>query len=266
MTLIDQSRNRTKVINNLVFSICLFLILEIVIMVTSKKISKWISKPVIDAFAKQKEFIADASHELKTPLAVIMASSDSLVGKKEDKKLIDNIKNESERMSNLINRLLELAKMEDGRISDNFTNNNLSKIVNMAMLTFEPLAFEKKAKIEGNVEKDIELMSDNESIKELLSILIDNSIKHCEEGSSITVNLTKIKNDIVLEVINKGEAIKEGDEERIFDRFYRASEDRNRKENRYGLGLAIAKGIVKMHNGEIKAKSKDGYTTFTVKF
>ena len=105
-----------------------------------------------------------------------------------------------------------------------------------------------------------------ESIDELVSILIDNAISHGKDNSKIKVNLLVSKNEIKLEIINEGESIPESEYEKIFERFYRSDQSRNRKSGRYGLGLSIAKNIVESHNGNIRAYSKDGYTTFEVKF
>ena len=217
-----------------------------------------------DAFKKQKDFIADASHELKTPLAVIMASSDELKNDKKNKKYVDNIKYESERMNNLIKSLLDLSKLENGISIDNYKEENISKIIEKVSLTFEAVAFEQNIEIETNIEKNITYKCSKDEIERLISILLDNAIKHSYKDSTIIVNLSKDKNNINIEITNSGDPIKAGDEEKIFERFYRADKSRNREANRYGLGLAIAKNIVTNHNGTIKAYSKDKKTTFKI--
>ena len=226
--------------------------------------TKNITKPAEDAFKKQKDFIADASHELKTPLAVIMASSDELKNDKKNKKYVDNIKYESERMNNLIKSLLDLSKLENGISIDNYKEENISKIIEKVSLTFEAVAFEQNIEIETNIEKNITFKCSKDEIERLISILLDNAIKHSYKDSTIIVNLSKDKNSINIEITNSGDPIKAGDEEKIFERFYRADKSRNREANRYGLGLAIAKNIVTNHNGTIKAYSKDKKTTFKI--
>ena len=139
-------------------------------------------------------------------------------------------------------------------------------IVEKRALTFESLAYEKDITIETNIEEKINFMCHKESIDELVSILIDNAISHGKEKSNIRINLTSDRAEIKLEVINKGEAIAPDECEKIFERFYRNDKSHNRKSGRYGLGLAIAKNIVNAHKGNIRAYSKDGYTTFEVKF
>lgn len=259
----------TKNINDrlmfiLIKSLIILLVIEIVIYYASRILTERIIKPAEESFAKQKEFIADASHELKTPLAVIMASSDELEKDKKNAKYIDNIKYESERMNNLIKNLLDLSKLENGVSIDNYKEESISKIVERTCLTFEAIAFENRINIDTNIEKDIKLKCSKDEIERLVSIILDNAIKHSYKDSSIKVNLKKDKNSIILEITNSGDPIKSGDEEKIFERFYRADKSRKRDSNRYGLGLAIAKNIVINHNGTIKAYSKDGMTTFKI--
>ena len=247
-------------------SLLIFILLEILIIYVSNILTKWLTKPVIEVFSKQKQFIVDASHELKTPLAIITASAESLELEPTEKKWLDNIKSESERMNKLVTDLLDLAKSENMEIKEKYNINNLSKIIEKTSLTFESLIYENKLEIEDNIDKDIMFSCNPDKIRELLGILIDNAIKHSTKNSKITVNLYKDKNNIILEVKNKGKEITKEDQEKIFDRFYRVDESRNRSDNRYGLGLSIAKNIVTSHNGKIFVNCKNGYTTFKVIF
>lgn len=266
IVIINTSNIATKLDRILINSIIIFIILEIVILIVTKYITNWLVKPAIDSFNKQKDFIADASHELKTPLAVIMASTDTLKTDIKDNKYLDNIANESERMNKLIKSLLDLSKLENENICNNYEINNLSKIVNKSVLTFEGIAFENKLKIKTNIKDNIKFKCNGDEISELLGILLDNAIKHSNKTKPIEVNLDLIKDKIILEVINTGDEIKEEDLNKIFERFYRVDKARNRSENRYGLGLAIAKSIVLNHGGNISATSNNKVTTFKVMF
>ena len=266
LVIIDNQRVQERLISVLKTSIVIFVLLEVIILYVSMKLTKWIIKPVIESFDKQKQFITDASHELKTPLSVIMASADALENDANEKKWLNNIKSESERMSKLVTNLLDLARLENGVNKEEYSETNLSKLVEMSVLTFEGIIYEKNIKLNYNIEETLNIVCSSEQIKQLMAILIDNAIKHSIKDGEINIDLRKEKNEYIIEVKNKGAAIPKSEEEKIFERFYRVDESRNRDENRYGLGLAIAKNIVLNHNGKISAKSNNDYTTFRVLF
>lgn len=263
IVIIDNTENMTRLRKSLLNSILICLISEILIIIITNVLTRLIIKPVEDSFNKQKQFVQDASHELKTPLAVIMASSEALE-KDKNTKWIKSIQNESERMNKLIKSLLDLAKLEDFNNKQNYKVENISKVIEKQLLSFESILFEKNIKFDYDIDENIELNCDIDRIKELVSIIMDNAIKHSIDPGEIKVNLKKEKNNIVLNIMNKGNPIPKGMEEKIFERFYRADESRNRDENRFGLGLSIAKNIATNHNGTIQASSSNGYTTFKV--
>ena len=248
----------------IIFSVIISVISLGIIYIIAKKLSKTIVEPVEETFEKQKQFISDASHELKTPLAVIEANADVLQDKVGENKWINYIQKEIESMNKLINELLLLAKIENVDNIKEYIKLNLSKESEIILSMFESMAYEKKVIIESDIEEDIMFDGNKEDIEHIVSTLVDNAIKHTESQNKIVVNLKKEKNDIIFEVKNVGEPIPEEEREKIFERFYRVDKSRNRQEKRYGLGLAIAKATIEKYNGKIEASYKNGFTIFKV--
>ena len=264
ITFIESENTIQRLKTTIVVSVIIGVLGIGIIYIIAKRISKTIVKPVEDSFEKQKQFVSDASHELKTPLAVIEANADVLESKVGTNKWISYIQSEVQSMNKLVNDLLILARMENTNTSNN-QKFDLSKEVQMSVSVFESMIYEKKIELETNISEGIEFNGDKEDIKHIISIILDNAIKHTEENGKIIVNTVKEKNNIKIEIKNQGEPIPEGEREKIFERFYRVDKARNRNEKRYGLGLSIAKGIIEKYNGNIYATSKDGFTSFIVK-
>ena len=262
LVIMDNIKTNKFLVSQLISNLILFILCEIGILLITYLITEWIITPVKESFKKQKTFVADASHELKTPLSVMIASADAYFNDKDDK-WVHNMKNESERMIKLVTNLLDLAKTEEEQ-DIVMSEGNLSSIVESSILTFESLFYDNKIKLKYNIEPDIKILCNEDLITELMSILIDNAIKYCSDEGKVFVNLSKKNKQVVLEVKNTGDPIKKEEEEKIFERFYKVDTSRNRNSNNYGLGLAIAKNIVLKHNGTIEAHSSRGYTTFKV--
>ncbi len=265
VTLIESETTIKELKITIMISIIIGALGIIIIFVIAKKISTIIVQPVENTFEKQKQFISDASHELKTPLAVIEANADVLQDKVGENKWITYIQNEVHSMNKLVNDLLVLARMENKTTSNN-QKFNLSKEVEMSVSVFESMIYEKKINLETNINEGIDFNGDKEDIKHIISILIDNAIKHTEENGKIIVNTVKEKNNIKIEVKNQGKSIPEEERQKIFERFYRVDKARSRSEKRYGLGLSIAKGIVEKYKGTISVSCKDRFTSFIVRF
>lgn len=191
LTIVDNTSAKAKLESLLKTSILIFVLIEIIIIILTVEITRWIIKPVIESFNRQKQFVADASHELKTPIAVIMANAEALEKEPEEKKWLNNIKSEADRMNELVTSLLDLAKLEEGKEVQQ--EENLSKIVEMSVLTFESLMYENKIELEYDIQKDINIKCNSSQIKQLVAILIDNAIKHSETNGKISIALKKTK-------------------------------------------------------------------------
>ncbi len=235
-------------------------------------LAKWAVKPIEKSWQQQRQFVADASHELKTPLTVILANTDIVLANKEktvgeEQKWIDYIKIEAQRMTSLVNDMLYLAKTDGGRSNVVFSEVNLSDTVWSCILPFESVAFEQGKTIENNIENDIVLQGRESELRQLIGILVDNAIKYASDKGQITVALSQIQEKIKFSVNNTGEPIPEEQLGLIFERFYRVDKSRVRKKDGYGLGLSIAKSIVDAHHGRISVTSTvQSGTTFTVIF
>lgn len=264
ITLMENENAINRLKTTIIFAIVIGALGIIIIYIIARKIAQVIVKPVEETFEKQKQFISDASHELKTPLAVIEANADVLENKIGENKWIEYIQNEVQSMNKLVNDLLTLARIGN----TNTVNNqkfNLSKEVQMAVAVFESIIFENKIDLETNINENIEFTGDKDDIKHIISILLDNAIKHTAETKKIIVNVEKEKNEIKIEVKNQGEEIPKEEQSKIFERFYRIDKSRNRNEKRYGLGLPIAKELVGKYKGSIMVSCKEGFTSFIVK-
>jgi len=233
-------------------------------------LARYVTKPIAEVFAMQNQFVADASHELKTPLAVIISNSDLLEADLleadlPDNQWLQNIQSEAVRMNEMVKQLLDLTV--SGRDSDyQFIDSDLSEVVLSAVLAFESLAYEKGLKLKCDIDEGLRCSFDQLKIQQLVGILLDNAICHARPKSKIEVSLKPAKSKVLLKVRNQGIGITKGDEEKIFERFYRGDKAHNRQLNRYGLGLAIAKNIVQAHGGKIMAQSDHGWTEFVVTF
>ena len=242
------------------------LISIIFFFIVSFFLAKWLVKPVKSTLEKQKQFISDASHELKTPLAVISTNTDVLEAEIGENKWLGYIRSESVRMSELVNELLCLARLDDKSSQAlHFAETDLSQLVLQTALPFESVLFEMGKIYSVEVQPDIKAKVDESSIKHVLTILIDNAVKYSKENGEITVKLYMHSGRKIIEVYNTGDGVPKEKIGKIFERFYREDEARNRKTGGYGLGLAIAKASAEAHGGKMSAKGEYGsWICFTV--
>lgn len=258
MVFVDQRISNSMTDRLIMTSLIIGGISLLVLFFISLFLANLMVKPVEEAFEKQKRFISDASHELKTPLTVISANADVLEGDIGQNKYLSYIQSEASRMNSLVNNLLTLAKL-DGRTNKIiFLEFDLSHAVLSIALTFESTAFEENKKYELNIDAGLKYMGEAEKIKQVIAILIDNAIKHTDDEGLVEVILKKSGDKIHIEVFNQGQGIPEKEQDKIFERFYRCDESRSKETGGYGLGLAIAKSIIDEYHGKIKVESDVG--------
>ncbi len=224
-------------------------------------IARRIVRPLEENDRRQKRFVSDAGHELKTPIAVISANSDLLKREIGESEWLDNIDYENGRMSDLVKQLLALSKAENGEMPKETVD--FSKLVEGEVLPFESLAYEKGKTIDADTESGIFVDGNPNQLRQLVSILLDNALSH-GTGKEIGVKLCREKHSAVLSVTNEAGRMDPDQLDRLFDRFYRADESRSEGDAHYGLGLSIAKAVAEAHGGQIRAEYKDGKAVFTV--
>ena len=252
---VDGSMNRSAMVQSMAIAGVVLLVCAVLVLALIFLLSKRAVKPIAESYEKQKQFITDANHELKTPLTLILANLDiaeSELGKNE---WLDDIRSEGHRMTELVNQLVALSRMDEENHALNLADVALGKIVADTVSEFEPLAISRGKTMGANIDSDIIYHGDEALLRRLVGILMDNAIKYCDYGGDIVVTL-HCNRHIVLTVENTYAAVGELELNRLFDRFYRADKARTFKGG-YGVGLSMAKAIAEKHKGEIVAYKKD---------
>ena len=227
----------------------------------------WAVRPVARAWQQQKQFVSDASHELKTPLTVIMSNAELLQSPDCDEgsrqQFSENILTSSRQMRSLVEGLLELARADNGQVQTAFAPVDFSKTVSDAVLPFEPLFFERSLTLNSRVEPGITVNGSENHLRQIVDILLDNAGKYSDAGIVDLCLQRQGRNQCLLTVANPGNPIQEEDLERIFQRFYRADTARSNTGS-FGLGLSIAQSVVQQHGGQIWAESNETGNRFSV--
>jgi len=274
LTFLDVTAQQ-NILTNLIYTfVGTAFVMLIVIFFISRYFANRSIAPVQEAFLKQKQFIADASHELKTPLTVIRTNVDVLMANEQETiqsqaKWMNNILAETERMSRLTNDLLYLTQMEEAREQESVIHSTFqaSEAAENVILTMEALIFEKQFDFAYDIQPDLTVYGNREQFQQVIMILLDNAVKYTNPRGEIRFQMRQQHHEVVISVTNTGEGIAQDQLTRIFDRFYRTDPSRTRARGGYGLGLAIAKAIVERHRGKIYARSEPGLeTVFYVHF
>lgn len=247
-----------------IVSIFIFLLSVIVFTIISYYLSRWMIKPSEKAIKNQKIFVANISHDLKTPITIIKANADLIENEVKNKKSIKYIKQETEKLNHLVNEMLTLTRIDNTISKENFKSFNFGDSLFDVVLPFESIAYEKGIRFNINIDEVTDYFGDESNIQKLAEILIDNAMSYTAKGGIVDVDAYENSKVVTLSVTNTGEPISDEKKVEIFDRFYRESKSRESTGNHYGLGLSIASTIVKKHNGKISIESKNGKNTFTV--
>ena len=253
---VDGSMSRSVLMQSttiagVVLLACAALVLLLIFLLSKKAV-----KPIAESYEKQKQFVTDANHELKTPLTLILANLDIAEAELGKNEWLDDIRSEGHRMTELVNQLVALSRMDEDGQKMNVTEISLGELVSDTLCEFETLARERGKALATSIDKEVPCLGDEALLYRLICILMDNAIKYCDNGGEISVTLRRGRR-VVLAVENTYSAVGELELNRLFDRFYRA--DKARKfTGGYGVGLSMAKAIVETHKGEITVYKKDG--------
>lgn len=247
--------------NSIIVSSIVILSVFILLVLISKKVIA----PIQQSYQKQKQFITDASHELKTPLAIIRSNTDVLELENGDSKWTKNIQNQVDRLTSLVNSLVVFSRMEEKDTAEK-VKFNLSESLHERIDDFEELASFQKKHIIADIDNNIYYRGEQQAIVQLMDILLENAIKYATKETNINITLKKNKKYAMMKISNQAN-VKKGDLRKVFDRFYRLDESRNSTIKGYGIGLSMAKLITEKHKEVIKAYApEDGIFKIEVRF
>ena len=252
----DRSAEQLLLHKVLLVSILVFLLMEGVVFLLTMILTKRAMRPMQETFERQRQFISDAGHELKTPLTIISANVDILHDEIGENKWLSYVQSQAERMRVLVGEMMNLTKLEMGDKEKDFVDFSLSEAVSGVALPFEGQAFEQEKQLELEIQEDISYHGNPDQIKQLVGIFMDNALKYSKEHGEIRVTLQQVQNKKTLKVYNTGKGIPESEKEKIFQRFYRSDASRARATGGYGLGLSIAQSIADAHKIRIQVESE----------
>lgn len=270
---VSASQVEGELLQSLGVLAALWAVLMLAIFAITVFLSRFATRPVERAWKDQQRFIADASHELKTPLTIIMADAAILADNpdatvREQGAWVEGISAEATRMQHLTEDMLTLAQADAGIDTKQLMADvDLSSAVEGQVLQFDAVAFERGLTIEGEVEEGLHVQGDEMRLESAFKTILENACKYSEQPGTIALKLVRAKNQAVLTVHNGGDPIPSEDLPHLFDRFYRSDKARTHEGEAasFGLGLSIAKSTVEMHGGTIAAASDASGTTFTIK-
>ena len=220
--------------------------------------SRMVFRPVEESIQKQKRFITDASHELKTPLTIIDANTEVMEMESGESQWTKSTRKQIQRLSGLVQQLVTLSRLDEEKGLEEKCEFNLSEAVSECVQPYESLAQTREKNLTLNIEEDITYTGDERSIRQLAGMLMDNAVKYSSENGNITLTLKKKGKKIFLEVYNDADDLPQGKMDVLFERFYRLDSSRNSGTGGSGIGLSVAKAIVQAHKGKITAENKNG--------
>ena len=255
---IDCNQGLSTFKNTLLTSLLMSGIGFITVLILVIIFSKIVLRPVAQSYEKQRQFITDAGHELKTPLTIIDANTEVIEMENGESQWTKSIRNQVDRLTSMVGQFITLSKMEEKNENFHKTDISLNIILNESLEPFDAVFLSKNIKINTSSEKDIHISGDEKLLRQLFEILIDNAAKYASENSTFSISMKRKSRKNMLTFENESDTISEGNLDILFDRFYRTDASRNSATGGSGIGLSVAKSIVTLHGGTIHAKSDDG--------
>lgn len=253
-----QAANNTLRITVIIFLACVLTVFALLLVLSKRAI-----RPFVDNLERQRQFVTDASHELKTPLAILSADMGLLEDTYGEDKWLESAKSQITRLDRLIKNLVELARTEETIKEDAVELFSISEIAQASADTFQPLAEADGKTLTSEIPDEISLKGVQDNFFRLFSILLDNAVKYCDPAGDIHLSVSVRGRNICISVSNPCAGVDTAQLSRYFDRFYRADSSRARSTGGYGIGLSTAKAIVTRHKGRISNHYADGVITFT---
>lgn len=251
-----QDLDNVKTFAFISFAVSAFGLMTVFILVLI--FSKIVFRPVEESYEKQKRFITDASHEIKTPLTIIDANTEVIEMENGENQWTKSTRNQIKRLSSLTQQMIMLSKIDEGNCTNIRTEFSLSQMISDSVEVFDAIARTHNKTLSVNIDENINFTGDEKAISQLIGILLDNAIKYSSDESDIRLSLSKKGKKIFMEVYNETVGISKGNLDILFERFYRMDSSRNSETGGSGIGLSVAKAIVTSHKGKITALSEDG--------
>ncbi len=261
---LNTTRDQQSMISLLILTLIVSFVSLLIVFVLVTLLSGRAIKPFANNIDQQKQFITDASHELKTPLTSISTSLDVITMEHGDDEWTDNIRKQTGRMSKLVSELVTLSRLDEENPLPDKEDFSLSNAAWEIIDIYKPQAVAKEKDLKTDIEEDVSMVGDKPAIQQMLSVLMDNAVRYSDEKGEIRFSLYKKKNRINIEVFNTCRYEKIPDTDRLFDRFYRPDDSRSTETGGNGVGLSIAKAVVQTHGGKISASCPSG-NTMTIK-
>ena len=254
---LDCKRDLSSFRSFLLISIIVTVAGEILVFILSAILSKIFLKPVFESYDKQKRFITDASHELKTPVAIIKANVEIVEMENGESEWTKSIVKQADRLTNLTEKMVMLSRMDEGNTNEELKDVNASKLFLEICESYEPIAVKMKKTYNVDIEPGLIIRGNETNLSQMLSLLVDNAFKYSNDGGNVDVAFKKTNKGKVLTVSNSVEEIEEGRHDELFERFVRRDESRNSKTGGFGIGLSVVQAIAESYKAKVSARSYD---------